>query len=212
MKFPRSVYGISLCCCHGIGNIIPVISLSHVYFLYGGDFIGLSYYQILLLLLFLSALADLKTDRIPNGFIVLGIVIGMTGSLWRCSNPGRPVVSMLLAFLLLYPLFKIGALGAGDVKVFMMIGSFMGVRELTVVMAAAFVIGAVCSLIKLIAQHDGRERMYYFLSYILEVARTRQWRIYGEYMAQDYERYRRNKIHFTVPVLFSVALRLGGII
>lgn len=163
-------------------------------------------------MLLLAALADLKTDRIPNGFVLLGIVIGVLGSLWHGLDIIHTVVSMLLAFLLLYPLFKIGAMGAGDIKVFMMIGSFVEVRELMVIIIISFVIGAAGSIIKLLSEHNGRERMYYFLSYISDVARTRQWKIYGEHMVQDYKQYRRNKIHFTVPVLFSVALRIGGVI
>ena len=143
---------------------------------------------------------------------MLGIVVGVAGSLWHGTDFRQTTLSMLLAFLLLYPLFKIGALGAGDVKVFMMIGSFLEVRELVTVLILSFVIGGICSLIKLLTEHNGRERMYYFLSYISDVVRTRQWKIYGEHMVQDYERYRRNKIHFTIPVLFSVALRIGGVI
>ena len=119
---------------------------------------------------------------------------------------------MLLPFLLMYPQFKIGARGAGDVKVFMMIGSFVEMKELLMILVLSCVIGALCSLIKLLSEHNGRERIYYFLSYISEVVKTKQWKIYGENTVQDYERYRRNKIHFTIPVLFSVALRIGGVI
>ena len=131
-------------------------------------------------MLLLATLADLKNDRIPNGFVILGIVIGILCSLWYGSGIRYTVISMFLAFLLLYPMFKIGALGAGDVKIFMMIGSFVGVKELFMVMIMSFVIGALCSLIKLLLEHNGRERLYYFLSYISEVVRTRQWKIYGE--------------------------------
>ena len=157
-------------------------------------------------------LADLKSDSIPNGFVMLGIMIGVLCSLWHGSDIRRTVISMLLAFLLLYPLFKIGAMGAGDVKMLMMIGSFVEVKELLMVLALSFMIGALCSLIKLLSEHNGRERLYYFLSYISEVVKTRQWKIYGEHVVQDYEQYSRNKIHFTIPVLFSVALWIGGVI
>ena len=119
---------------------------------------------------------------------------------------------MLLAFLLLYPLFKIGAMGAGDIKVLIMIGSFVEVKELIAIIIMSFVIGAACSFVKLLAEHNGRERLYYFLSYVSDVARMRQWKIYGEHTVQDYKQYRSNKIHFTVPVLFSVVLRMGGVI
>lgn len=166
----------------------------------------------MLLLLFLAALADFKTDRIPNGFIILGTGIGILGGLRYHTDLLQPVFSMLLAFLLMYPLFKIGALGAGDVKVFMMIGSFMNKKELLAVMVSTFIIGAVFSLIKLFTEHNGRERIEYFLSYISEVARTGHWKIYGEHMLQDYQLYRKNKIHFTVPILFGVVMKLGGVI
>ena len=109
-------------------------------------------------------------------------------------------------------MFKIGALGAGDVKVFMMIGSFVEVKELFMILVISFVTGALCSLLKLLSERNFRERMNYFLSYTSEVARERQWKIYGEHTVQDHKQYCRNKIHFTVPVLFSVALRIGGVI
>lgn len=163
-------------------------------------------------MLCLAALTDLKTDRIPNGLIVLGIALGVSGSLWHRLDLLQPAVSMLLAFAIMYPLFKIGALGAGDVKVFIMIGSFVDRKEFIVILVIAFVIGAVFSIVKLLIEHNGRERLYYFLSYVSDVVRARKWKIYGEYMVQDYQLYRRNKIHFTVPILFGVVLRMGGII
>ena len=167
---------------------------------------------MLILLLCLAALTDLKTDRIPNGLVVIGIIIGVSGSLWYRFDLLQLAVSMSLAFVLLYPLFKIGVLGAGDVKIFIMIGSFVEAEEFIAILDSAFVIGAVFSLVKLLVEHNGRERLCYFLSYISDVVRTRKWKIYGEYMREDYQQYRRNKIHFTVPVLFGVVLQMGGII
>lgn len=117
----------------------------------GGGFIGLTFCQsVLLFLLLLSALADLKTDRIPNGFILLGMVIGMAGGVTSDRGLSDILASMLLAFLLMYPLYMIGALGAGDVKLFVMIGSFQTVEDFFSILAGAFVIGAGFSLIKLV--------------------------------------------------------------
>ena len=176
-------------------------------------YVGLTYCQsILLLLLLLAALSDLKTDRIPNGFVVLGGCIGILGRLLGGTDILRTVLSVLPAFLLLYPLFRIGAIGAGDIKVLMMAGSFMEAGELLAVLVISFLIGAVFALAKLLAEHNGRERLHYFLSYLAEVIRTGHWKLYGEHMAQDYERYRRNKIHFTIPILFSVVLCMGGVL
>ena len=178
----------------------------------GGGFIGLTYCQsVLLLLLLLSALADLKTDRIPNGFIFLGMIIGISGSILSGRELSDILASVLPAFLLMYPLYKIGALGAGDVKLFVMIGSFLTVGEALSILAGAFVIGAGFSLIKLAAEKNGRERFGYFFSYLREVRRTGQWRIYGEDLKQDYHTYCKNKIHFAVPILFSAVCRIGGL-
>ena len=173
----------------------------------------MSYCQsLLLLLLFLAALADLKTDRIPNGFIVTGITVGLGGS--HLFGPGllHSAVSMLLAFLLMYPLFKIGTLGAGDIKALIMTGCFLTAGEFMTVLAAAFIIGGGISLMKLLVEHNGKERLSYLASYVSEVVRSGHWKLYGENLKQDQLLYRRNKIHFTIPVLFGTALRIGGLI
>lgn len=178
----------------------------------GGGFIGLTYCQsFLLLLLLLSALADLKTDRIPNGFILLGTVIGIFGGVFSGRRLSDILASVLLAFLLMYPLYMIGALGAGDVKLFVMIGSFRPVGDFLMILAGAFVIGAGFSLVKLSVEKNGRERFRYFFSYLHEVRRTGCWRIYGEELQQDYHTYCKNKIHFAVPILFSAVCRIGGL-
>lgn len=159
----------------------------------------------------LSAYADLKTDRIPNGFILLGMAVGFGVSFYSGRELWEILGSVSLMFLLLYPLYKIGVLGAGDVKLFMMIGSFCTAGELLVILAGAFVIGAVFSLVKILTEHNGRERFCYFFSYLSDIVRSGHWKIYGEDLVQDYNTYRRNKIHFAVPVLFSAVMRIGGL-
>lgn len=161
-------------------------------------------------MLLLAVLADLKTDRIPNAYIILGMILGLSGNLWTDKVLWKSIGSMLLAFLLLYPIYKIGALGAGDVKLLIMIGSFYSIKETLIILAAAFVIAGGFSFIKLLAEHNGIERMRYLISYLSEIMQTRQWKLYGEDLKQDYQTYWRNKIHFAVPVLFSVVLKVGG--
>ena len=90
----------------------------------------------------LSAFADLKTDRIPNGFLLLGMIIGVSGSILSGRNLSDILASVLLAFLLMYPLYMIGALGAGDVKLFVMIGSFQAIGEFMAILAGAFLFWA----------------------------------------------------------------------
>ncbi len=165
----------------------------------------------MLFLLLLSALADLKTDRIPNGFILLGIACGIAGSLLSGRELSGILASVTLAFLLMYPLYRIGAFGAGDVKLFVLIGSFQKTGEVMVILVGAFVIGAGFSLLKLAAEKNGRERLCCLISYLQEIRRTRHWKIYGKDLKQDYHTYCKNKIHFAVPILFSTVCRIGGL-
>lgn len=181
----------------------------------GGDLVGLSCYQyLLILLLIVAVLMDFTYDRIYNGWILFGIMIGLFFRFLEYQWHGlyEAAVSMLLSFVLLYPLYKINGLGAGDVKLFLMLGSFVLREEMLRIMIASFVIGAVFSIGKLISEKNFKERMQYLFEYLLDVFYRRQWRLYGENLRWDYKRHMSNKIHFALPVLLSVALWLGGVV
>lgn len=163
-------------------------------------------------LLFLMMLSDLYSDRIPNGMIPLGIAAGLFCSFRQHGLWGvlYALLSMTAAFLLTYFLFKLGALGAGDVKVFLVVGSFVPIRECLVIVAVSFGIGAIVSIGRLITERNAAERMRYFASYMTDVVRSGRWKLYGEDLRGDRQRYRSNKIHFTVPILLGAVLRIGG--
>lgn len=184
-----------------------------VFYRKGGVQIGLTCNQYLLLLLLLAAvLMDFTYDRIWNGWIVFGIIIGLSFRILEYQWHGLygAAVSMLISFVLLYPIYKIGGLGAGDVKLFLMLGSFVSAEALLRIMAASFAAGAILSMGKLISEKNLKERMWYFFSYLADVFYQRQWKLYGEELRWDYRMYVSNKIHFALPVLIGVALWMGG--
>ncbi|MBD5459037.1 MAG: prepilin peptidase [Lachnospiraceae bacterium] len=175
--------------------------------------VGLTCYQyLLILLLIIAVLMDFAYGRIYNGWIIFGIMIGLSFRFLEYQWHGLygAAVSMLLSFVLLYPLYKINGLGAGDVKLFLMLGSFVQMGELFRMMTASFIIGAVFSVGKLISEKNFKERMRYLFEYLSDVFSRKQWRLYGEELRWDYQRYMSNKIHFALPVLLSAALWLGG--
>ncbi len=179
----------------------------------GGDQVGLSCCQYLLILLLIAAvLMDFAYDRIYNGWILFGMMIGLSFRFLEYQWHGfyEAGVSMLLSFILLYPLYKIGGLGAGDVKLFLMLGSFVQWEEQLRIMAASFIIGAVFSIGKLLSEENLKERMQYLFAYFSDVFCRKQWRLYGDDLRWDYQRYMSNKIHFALPVLLGAALWLGG--
>ena len=155
---------------------------------------------------------DCVYDKIFNGWIVLGIFIGLFFRIlengWSAAYHAGAI--MLLSFCLLYPIYKIGALGAGDVKLFLMTGSFVSLEYQLYFMGISFAVGALFSIGKMISEENFKERMQYLFSYLFDVLCTKQWKLYGENLKQDYQKYKSNKIHFALPICISVMLGLGG--
>ena len=155
---------------------------------------------------------DFMQDRIANGWLLFGSMIGLylhgLENGWQKIYMVLPAV--LLSFCLLYPIYKIGALGAGDVKLFLMIGCFLTMRQILTVLILAFIIGAIISLIKMCKEDNFTERMQYFFSYLIDLLRTRQWKLYEQELRQDKDKY-RHRIHFSLPVCFGVLFGIGGL-
>lgn len=156
---------------------------------------------------------DFKRDRIYNGWILFGILLGLSFQIRMDGWQGlyHAAASVLLSFCIFYPVYKIGGLGAGDVKLFMMTGCFLSVNRLLYAAVISFVIGAVFSIVKMISEENYREQMQYLFSYLLDVLCTGQWKLYGENLKQDHSKYKSNKIHFALPICLSVLLGIGGL-
>lgn len=97
-----------------------------------------------------ALVTDLFRSRIPNPLILAGYLLGMVYAVLT-ENPWY--VCLLDAFILLvflYPLYLIGAFGGGDIKLFSVIGMFLGFMPAVNVVLTAIMAGAVCSVIKII--------------------------------------------------------------
>lgn len=167
----------------------------------------------MILFLIIAVLTDFKYDRIYNGWIFSGILSGLFFRIQESGwyGAGGALISMLIPFALLYPLYKIGALGAGDIKLLIMSGSFFKAEESVYIIIFSFTIAAILSLIKMTVKRNLKERMQYLLSYLFGTLTTRQWKMYEESPEADARTYKSNKIHFALPVFISVMLRLGGL-
>ena len=122
----------------------------------------------LVFLLLLAMSQDRKTYRIPNPVILGFVVLGFGISLYESGLQGvaRALQAAVLPVLLLFPLFVLRMLGAGDIKLFSAIGALMGVGFVFGVMLAAFLCGGVLALLLMAARRNGAQRMRYFWGYI----------------------------------------------
>lgn len=154
-----------------------------------------------------AAVWDIRKGKVPNILIAVGVGIACWFQLAESGMPGfwRFLGGSTLPLLLLAVLFYFRMLGAGDIKLFCVIGGFLGVKKLLSCMAVSFLMGAVISLILLIRRRILRERLLYFFAYIGSFYRTGKCVPYRDGMEK------RAEFCFTIPVFLSVLLYIGGV-
>ena len=162
----------------------------------------------LLLFVIIAAGMDLSTSRIDNRWILFGITTGMLVRLLQSGMTGllSAAAGMFCPILLLGWLFVFRMLGAGDIKLFCAIGAWMGSREITYGIFYAMLVGSGLSLMILLGNGILWERLLYFRNYVKEVWTTKKIMPYRKGGTERIENF-----HFSIPILCSVVLYLGGI-
>lgn len=156
--------------------------------------------------LIFACIYDYKKGKIPN-CLQLGILF--TGMAWKVISEGPAGIWQFLfktifLILILYPLYKIGTIGAGDIKLFGCCAGYLPADKILTFLFVSMLIAAIFSLIKLFRQHNVKERLYYLCDYFLEVAHNRKWHLYMENERES----RMYGICLSGPVLLSILLRL----
>jgi len=98
-------------------------------------------------LLTLAAVCDIRTHRIPNLLVLLGLVLGLVGHGWRGGGPGLllSLEGVAVAGLALLP-YALGGLGAGDVKLLGAVGALMGPVFLLWTLLGTVLVGGLLAL------------------------------------------------------------------
>jgi prepilin peptidase CpaA len=100
----------------------------------------------LTLVVLIAAATDLRSRRIPNWLTLPALPIGLTAQTVYGDGLWSSLLGALGGFAALFALFAIGAGGAGDVKLFAVVGSFVGIHNLLVVFALVAVIGGAAAI------------------------------------------------------------------
>lgn len=108
---------------------------------------------ILLLIILLPAVVfDCRYHRIPNVISLSGWIIGPL--LYAVSDTLPGVSSSIYGFLLIFaftlPLYIVGWMGAGDVKLMASVGAIVGIEHATTVFLAIVITGAVMGVVMLL--------------------------------------------------------------
>ena len=161
----------------------------------------------LFLYLFTAVLEDFHSRRIPNWWIVVGLGAGALSLLEDRAYPYHYyVIGCLIPFFLLILLYGIRVLGAGDIKLFMVTGLFMGSIEILQVIAWSFLFGGIYAFIRMVRRKNFRQRFAYLFSYVKRVAISGKAE---DYVAGSWEE--EIVLHFSLCILLGCLPVMGGV-
>lgn len=152
---------------------------------------------------------DYRDNKIPNYLIVL---IALWGMAWRWKGGWIPGIfsylgEAVLIILLLYPFFKIGTIGAGDVKLLGVTAGYLPFKKILVFLFVSLLVAAVISLVKMWKNNNFSERLWILFRYFADVLREGKWYRYPD-MGKKIQ---AAGICMSGPVLLSILLYLGGV-
>ena len=101
---------------------------------------------ILLLLLAIAVITDTSDSRIPNSLILIGLAAGI----WTTNHLSKSISICIFSILIFFPLFLVGALGAGDIKCLAMMSFYLLPEQLLMAMFYTFLLAALLSIFKML--------------------------------------------------------------
>lgn len=144
---------------------------------------------------------DLLTYKIPNWLITIGLASGFVSNVYTCSfiEIKSCVIGIFIPLFLLWILFALNMLGAGDIKLFCVIGCFIG-TEVVYVIALSFVFGAIIATVKMFINKNFLSRIYIFFLYLKSSIQTKNFQ---EYHNQKQDNF-KNCMHFSVAIFIGL--------
>lgn len=141
----------------------------------------------------------MKDYKVNNFLIVLGMVGGL---IYQIAGHGiSGVWEFFLGFfvpiVILFLLFLFRMLGAGDIKLFAVIGGFYGATIGIRCIIYSFLIGAIISLLYLLKHHNFLRRFQYFFNY---VSRCVTYKELQPYLSEEAISEKTGIIHFTIAI------------
>lgn len=162
-----------------------------------------------LLLLLAAAVTDVRSGRISNRLICLGLMSGLIFQIWESGWRGSVlfVIQVFFPVIVLYLLFLMRALGAGDIKLFSVVSGIWSLKVICCCMVFSFLAGAVVSLGKLLFYKNLGTRLRYFCHYVQLSLTAKNIGTYDRGTSE-----KETIIHFSVAILIGFLITMGVVI
>lgn len=148
---------------------------------------------------------DMRSFIISNRLIVSGLFFGCFLQIleWGAGGIGVFLINVSIPVILFYLLFLIRALGAGDIKLFSVIGGIWGFKVLMTTIAVTFLVAALMSLGKILFHRSVISRLRIFGTYM------EQTLISGRLLRYPQESQgNQHIIHFSIAILIGYAIAM----
>lgn len=136
-----------------------------------------------LMLLIFSIITDSKDHIIKNSvvfpFMLAGLVLNVSHS--GLEGLADSAGGILFPFVILYALFSLNMLGAGDIKLLCALGSIFGAIPILRISLYTFFSGALIAIVFMAARKNFCERIGFFCSYIKTCFLTLRLQPYNDY-------------------------------
>lgn len=138
---------------------------------------------ILLVILAAAVTGDILRSRISNAIVAAGIAAGFLMNFLAEGSGGliKSALGTLLPALLLFTLFALRMLGAGDIKLFCAVGAIMGAGFTAYAAAFSFLAGGIIALAIMLARGNVRERFAFVAVYLKTVFLTQSFVPYTDF-------------------------------
>lgn len=153
---------------------------------------------------------DCSSYKVKNPVILSGLAAGLVIRISEYGVRGIFVwgIGAFIPIAVLWILFCYRMLGAGDIKLFSIIGAMYGVPVILNTMILAFFAGGVLSFIRLVQTGGFRNRLQYLADFISSQYRKREFICYYQSERDG----RTPVIHFTIAILVGFLIcRFGEV-
>lgn len=122
----------------------------------------------LAILLILSVVSDIKTHKIKNTITIPFAVLGVVTNTLQNGLPGlnASLLGMFAPVMLLFILYALKMLGAGDIKLLAATGAIIGIRYSISCIAYSFLFGGLIALILVLVRKNSYERFKHLITYM----------------------------------------------
>lgn len=152
--------------------------------------------------------ADLIWQRIPNQMILAGYMMGMMIRMMENGVRGltQGILSGIATIAMLYIFYLIGAIGAGDVKVFSVIGMTCGMTSMWMSAFYSLIFAGAAALIFITKRHEFRVRFEALFLHFISCFRQKRIITYSAFGQGGYLHY---AIYISLGYLFTQFYRKG---